>query len=203
MSVSSFGKPTHFEAVWQRTLYRYCHNDPINRTDPMGLELDVVQSISRGTITVTDRDTGKSFTLQGSSGTNNLADVAKANVGPIPPGNYSIYERTGEHEHGSRAWILDRNDSNRGNDTNDGNHPEKGDGRFALRYHTESGGPNKGTEGCSVSDKRSIDRFGKAADKTSKGSSEHITSPRDHPGDGKPRDDFGVQPRVGTWKVRP
>jgi len=183
-------------------LYRYCHNDPVNKSDAMGLELDVVQSISAGTITVTDKDTGRSFTLQGSSGTNSLADVGKQNVGPIPLGSYSVYEREGGLN-GARAWILDRNDRVPGNDEIDGNHPEKGDGRFALRYHVEGGGPNKGSEGCSVCNKSGIDRFGKAADKTSKGPSQHITSPHDHPGDGKPRDDFGVKPRVGIWKVVP
>lgn len=175
---------------------------PLNKSDPTGLELDVVQSISHGTITVTDRDTGRTFTLPGSSGNNKLGDVPTHNVGPIPPGSYTIYERQGGMN-GSRAWILDRNDGNRGNDTNDGKNPKAGDGRFALRYHVESGGPNKGSQGCSVSDKRSIDRFGKAADKTTKGPPRHITSPKDHPGDGKPRDDFGNPPSVGIWIVKP
>ena len=162
----------------------------------------MIQSLTNETMSVTDKDTGKLlFTVAVSSGNNQIGDIGKANVGPIPPGSYSIYERPGGMG-GARAWILDRNDSVKGNDTIDDGSAKEGKGRFGLRYHQEFNDlPNKGSEGCNVSDGKSIERFGKAADKTSKGPTQHVTSPRDHPGDGKPRDDFGKPQRIGIWKV--
>lgn len=100
------------------------------------------------------------------------------------------------------AWILDRNDQKPGNDIVDNGSEKPGKGRFALRFHKAIERlPNRGSEGCNVCDKKGIDHFAKAVDKTSKGPARHITSPKERPGDGKPLDDFGKHPRIGTWKV--
>ncbi len=59
----------------------------------------------------------------------------------------------------------------------------------------------KGSDGCPVVDKNSLDIFGAMADKTSKGPKATIVSPKTRPGDGLTPDVFRNRPRIGSWKV--
>ncbi|MFN2622820.1 MAG: RHS repeat-associated core domain-containing protein, partial [Chthoniobacterales bacterium] len=75
-------------------LYRYCHNDPVNKTDPFG---DDWLEFNGSTVTWYPGDLGDRrnplFTVGGTSGKVGYQDSSSTNVvgkGPVPEGDYSI-----------------------------------------------------------------------------------------------------------------
>lgn len=192
--------PKHF-AAGDYNLYRYCHNDPVNHSDPLGLELDAVYSISNQTLVVVNSDNGNKIVVSASSGTNSLSDVGSRDKGPLPLGNYSIYDR-GADKNGASRYILDANDSKPKNDTLDGKSKEEGGGRYAFRLHAEEpSAPQKGSEGCIVVNRNALGKIDKMASDTSKGPKATIVSEGRKPGERT--DVFRDKERIGKLRVTP
>ncbi|MEY2495273.1 MAG: hypothetical protein QOJ45_1765, partial [Verrucomicrobiota bacterium] len=186
-------------AAGDYNLYRYCHNDPVNKNDPFGLELDAVYSISKQTLVVVNRDNGERVVLSACSGTNKLSDIGSRDRGPVPPGSYSIYSR-GADSNGASRYILEPNDNRPNNDTLDGKSQKEGGGRYAFRIHAESANaPQKGSEGCIVTGQGNLAKIDKMASETSKGPSATIISEGKKPGE--QTDIFRDKERLGTLKV--
>jgi RHS repeat-associated protein len=180
-------------------LYRYCHNDPVNRSDPTGLELDAVYSIEKQTLIVTNLDNGQRISLSGSSGSNRLSDVGLSDRGPIPLGNYSMYDR-GADKNGASRYILDANDSSPKNDTLDGKAEKEGGGRYAFRLHAEdANAPQKGSEGCVVVSRDNLGKIDKMASDTTKGPKATIVSEGRKPGERT--DIFRDKEKIGILRV--
>jgi RHS repeat-associated protein len=66
-------------------LYGYVSNNPVNWVDPLGLEVDANFDVGTGRVTVTDRDTGASASMDAYSGGNPWGD-------PIPTGAFDILD---------------------------------------------------------------------------------------------------------------
>ena len=66
-------------------LYGYVSNSPLNLWDPLGLEVDANFNVGTGRVTVTDRDTGASASMDAYSGGNPWGD-------PIPTGPFDILD---------------------------------------------------------------------------------------------------------------
>jgi type VI secretion system (T6SS) effector TldE1-like protein len=164
-------------------LDRYCHNDPVNKSDPFGLELDAVYSIGSQTLTITNLDNGQKIVVSASSGSNKLSEVGLSDRGPVPLGNYSMYDR-GADKSGASRYILDPNDSRPNNDTLDGKSNEEGGGRYAFRLHAEdANAPQKGSEGCVVVGRDKLGKIDKMASDTTKGPKATIVSEGKKPGE--------------------
>ncbi len=189
-------------------LYGFVGNDGVNWVDLLGLEVHGYYDIGTKQLVLIDNDSGKKCECEGTSGTGIVKDADESDRGPVPPGKYFIYVRPGGYpkKSGLPAYILDPADSKRGNDTADT--PGKpGNGRYAFRIHIEvPGAVRKGSDGCIVLTAEDLEKLRKFLDKTAKGTEQQITSPNpptpQNP-NGKPPDDFGKQPRLGTITVRP
>jgi len=76
-------------------LYSYAERDPINGIDPFGKDVIIVFDRRKGTLTVTDRQTGKRLIIKrvfsgyGGCSNNPSCDTIK-DTGPVPSGNYLI-----------------------------------------------------------------------------------------------------------------
>ena len=186
-------------AAGDYNLYRYCHNDPVNKSDPFGLELDAVYSIGSQTLTVTNLDNGQKIVVSANSGSNKLSEVGLSDRGPVPLGNYSMYDR-GADKNGASRYILDPNDSRPNNDTLDGKPNEEGGGRYAFRLHAEdANAPQKGSEGCVVVGRDKLGKIDKMASDTTKGPKATIVSEGRKPGERT--DVFRDKEKIGTLRV--
>ncbi len=148
-------------------LYGYVQNNSIGPVDPLGLDVAGTFSIGTGNLSFTDnqrtvdrrgffdrlfgrppRMQPLSFSSHAGSGTNNVADMNQVGVGPLPTGDYAIYERPGAIA-GQPAYILDPIDTNRFNDHWNGR--ADGIGRGAFRLHVSvPGASREGSDGCVV-----------------------------------------------------
>ena len=172
-------------------LYGYVGNCPLSAIDPLGLDVTGTFSIGTGALSFTDnqrtRDTrgffgrlfGRpannvplSFSCQAGSGTNNAAEMDQVGVGPLPTGNYAIYERPGGIA-GQPAYVLDPIDTNRYDDNWDG----RADGiqRGAFRLHTSIPGATRdGSDGCVVVGADTLGNLDQFLQGTQKGESRTI-----------------------------
>jgi RHS repeat-associated protein len=177
-----FTAPEAF-ASSEMNLYRYCGDDPVDNSDPTGLEFDAKYKIKDRTIDAVDRNRKEGFFqklarlfLRGNSGDNNPANTREKNAGPIPTGAYRIYEKPAGQRliPGARDYILDPIDTKPNNDEWDA----RGDGiaRNNFRIHQETNGPSRGSAGCIVLDAKSLERFNSFVDKTSSGAAATIFS---------------------------
>jgi RHS repeat-associated protein len=106
-------------------LYAYVGNDPLNKTDPSGLEVEAIYAHDSQSMFIVDNDTRQWALAEAGSGGKPWGD-------PIPAGSYAILERAGRNG----FYRLERLDSNFGDD-------ETPEGRSLLRLH----GPGR-TIGC-------------------------------------------------------
>lgn len=83
-------------------LYTYTWNNPLRFVDPTGLLVEAVYDTAAGTLTVTDKDTKKTITVDVESG-------GKPYGGPIPKGKWEILERGGDKPHWFRLDAVDAN----------------------------------------------------------------------------------------------
>lgn len=172
-------------------LYGYSNNDATNQIDLAGLEATISFSISSGSVTGSDSGRGLSFTGAASSGTNNVAQAGQK-LGPLPPGQYNIYERPGGMFN-QPAYILDPVDSNLGNDSWD-----NGLGRGAFRFHLEfPDWPLRGSTGCIVMSADTLNDLKHLLDGTAPGPTTTITSPNKD----RPPNVWPNLPRLGTLTV--
>jgi hypothetical protein len=167
-------------------------------TDPLGLEVDGTYSISTGKLTITDRDGKGSASLSGcSSGTNNVGDASTGFSGPVPPGKYRIYPSPRQIM-GQDAYILDPIDGNEGNDQYDGQY----NNRYGFRMHLEDTKDKaglKGSRGCIVILRSSLDQVKQLLNNTKRGDNKRINSPDDkNPGK---TESFGRLPSLGTLNI--
>ncbi len=154
-------------------LFRYCHNDPLDLTDPMGLEVDAYLNEAQHLITVIDRDTGRSIVFRGGAGSeklnakgvpyrNNPSEERTRKLGPLPRGDYEILNRIPSAKgdaplDGKRAYALEAKDGKRDD-------KERNTGRGTFRFHL---GPS---EGCvTTNDSKSFEKAGQILDATKKG----------------------------------
>lgn len=96
-------------------LYGYVNNNPINWTDTLGLYVDAVFSLSKGTVTVTDWATGATASAIAFAGGVHPNDPAYANargkdIGPLPFGNYDILNFPPGQVRGKDWYSLDMAD---------------------------------------------------------------------------------------------
>jgi RHS repeat-associated protein len=147
-------------------LYRYCANDPMDKTDPSGMLVDGYLNEAQGLITIIDRDTGKSVSFRGGAGAegiyrNNPALEGKHNLGPAPRGDYEVLNRVPSAKgtaplDGKRAYALEAKDGKRDD-------VEKSTGRGAFRFHEGS------SKGCvTTCDSKSFEKAGHILDATKK-----------------------------------
>jgi RHS repeat-associated protein len=78
--------------------YSYAEGDPVNGIDPFGQDVIAIFDRRKGTLTVTDRQTGKRMVIKrvfsGYRGcSNNPSCDAVKDTGPVPAGNYLIGKR--------------------------------------------------------------------------------------------------------------
>jgi hypothetical protein len=152
-------------------LFRYCGNDPLDFTDPMGLEVDAYLNEAQGLITIIDRETGRNIAFRGGAGSkklnasgiayrNNPSEERTPNLGPLLRGDYEILNRIPSARgtaplDGKRAYALEAKDGKRDD-------IEKTAGRGAFRFHA---GPS---EGCVTCDSKRIETAGQMLDMTKK-----------------------------------
>lgn len=113
-------------------LYRYVFNSPTNYTDPTGLLVEGVFDMATGVLTLTDRDTGKTVSVDGYfSGNNGYKNNSYAedleNGGPLPRGRYEIFYHPKDG-----FYRLDLIDKSPRNDRVD---EGAGKGRLQFRLH--------------------------------------------------------------------
>lgn len=114
-------------------LYTYVGNDPVNHTDPTGLEVDQVFDQNKGTLTTTDLDTHKSVVSEARSGGdfNSPRSILSGQgiVGaPIGGGKYDILKGPNPTDKGNYR-LEQKGDKQYGDD-------KTKDGRSSLREHT-------------------------------------------------------------------
>jgi RHS repeat-associated protein len=86
----------------------YCGNSTVYNVDVAGTLVTAVYSISQKTLTITDDDTHATVTvLNVISGDNNLSHQWKANIGPLPIGEYTILDHGGGHANWYELWKND------------------------------------------------------------------------------------------------
>ncbi|WP_437635072.1 SpvB/TcaC N-terminal domain-containing protein [Sorangium sp. So ce854] len=81
-------------------LYTYTWNNPLRFVDPTGLLVEAVYDTAAGTLTVTDKDTKKTITVEVESGGRPYGD-------PIPKGKWEILERGGDRPDWFRLDAVD------------------------------------------------------------------------------------------------
>jgi RHS repeat-associated protein len=86
----------------------YCGNSTVYNVDVAGTLVAAVYSISQKTLTITDDDTYATVTvLNVISGDNNLSHQWKANIGPLPLGEYTILDHGGGLANWYELWKND------------------------------------------------------------------------------------------------
>ena len=106
----------------EANLYRYCHNDPVNKTDPTGLEVNGTFDRGTGTLTLVDVQTGRTVVVNNVfSGngifTNNAALQHVKDHGPIAAGTYLIGTGADRRDHvptGDAKWYPLYGDNGKG-----------------------------------------------------------------------------------------
>ena len=130
-------------------LTRYVGNDVINKFDPTGLLVDATYDITKGRLTIQDRNTKKTTIFDNFfSGDNNPANENNSTIGPIPRGRYEVLIGP-DHKGDKTPWFrLDPVDENPRNDKNEKN------GRVYFRLH-----PGTFSEGCITLPKQKEDEW--------------------------------------------
>lgn len=118
-------------------LYAYTGDDPTDHSDTSGMLVDAYYNYHTSTLTVRDRDTGRTVSVRADSG-GKPPPWWPGGSAPIPNGRYDMLEQGHKSDH----IRLEPLDSHYGNDRIDGG---ASDGRSDLRIHPPGHGY---TVGC-------------------------------------------------------
>ncbi len=145
---------------------------------------------------VVDRDPTKGkLQFKGHSGTNHCGDMNQVGLGPLPTGQYHIYDRG--YLHGDYAFVLDPVDDRPLNDRWD--HRPDGIQRGAFRIHREFPDAfNYGSKGCIVLKVKHLHRLKHFLDATEPGPVGIVTSPNPDSAGGQ---DHFTSPLFGVLTV--
>jgi RHS repeat-associated protein len=156
-------------------LYAFVLNQPTNLYDSLGLEFTGTYSIGSRKLKLVDNDRKNKFSrngmqtceCKGSSGTNEFKDISIDNTGPIPPGNYEVFDM-GNRINGQPTYLLDPIDTRPHNDFWDGR--KDGIKRYAFRIHVSlPKRPAEGSNGCIVIHEDDLKALKAFIDKTNPG----------------------------------